>query len=186
MKHLVLGLAAFFVAISAHAQSVQPAAQQDDVQMMDEATPDQLQSELGLTPGANGEMVPEINSVLGLSSNVVVDIQVSIASQTLTIRYPGGQYSTLISSARAGYHTKTGCFMHPHLETMHYSSKYENSPMPHSMFFYGGYAIHGTYEQSHLGHPASHGCVRVSLADAANLFEIVQEFGAANTRICVQ
>jgi lipoprotein-anchoring transpeptidase ErfK/SrfK len=185
MKNLVLSFVALFVVATAHAQSATPAAEaQDGVQMMDESTPDELQNILGLVPGMNGEMVPE--KTTGLRSNVVVDIRVSLASQRLTVRYPGGGYTTLISSGREGHATKTGCFMHPHLELMHYSSKYENAPMPHSMFYYGGFAVHGTYDEAHLGRPASHGCVRVSLNDAADLYSIVQQFGAQNTRICVQ
>ncbi len=38
------------------------------------------------------------------------------------------------------------------------------APMPNCMFFYKGYAIHGSYDVPH-GH-ASHGCIRVK-ADAA-------------------
>lgn len=39
--------------------------------------------------------------------------------------------------------------------------------MPHSIFFHGGYAIHGSYEINRLGGPASHGCIRLHPANAA-------------------
>ncbi|MGC9334321.1 MAG: LysM peptidoglycan-binding domain-containing protein [Anaerolineae bacterium] len=39
--------------------------------------------------------------------------------------------------------------------------------VPHSMFFYKGYAIHGTYWHNNFGRPMSHGCVNLTRADAA-------------------
>ena len=38
------------------------------------------------------------------------------------------------------------------------------------MFFYRGYAIHGTYWHDSFGHPMSHGCVNLTEADAAWLY----------------
>jgi lipoprotein-anchoring transpeptidase ErfK/SrfK len=67
-----------------------------------------------------------------------------------------------------------------------FSKKYYNSPMPHSIFFYGGFAIHGTYEISRLGGPASHGCVRLDPANAATLFGLVEREGMARTTIVIR
>jgi lipoprotein-anchoring transpeptidase ErfK/SrfK len=53
---------------------------------------------------------------------------------------------------------------------MWYSRKYDMSPMPYSLFFRGGYAIHGTGSTRQLGRPASHGCVRLPLKFAERLF----------------
>ena len=61
---------------------------------------------------------------------------------------------------------------------MHYSRKYHHSPMPHSIFFKGGYAIHGTYATGSLGAPASHGCIRLSPDHAAQLYQMVEAEGA--------
>src|SRR5580693_2527138 len=66
-----------------------------------------------------------------------------------------------------------------------FSKKYYNSPMPHSIFFHGGFAIHGSYEISRLGGPASHGCVRLHPSNAATLYALVQKEGAGNTRIVI-
>jgi lipoprotein-anchoring transpeptidase ErfK/SrfK len=66
-----------------------------------------------------------------------------------------------------------------------FSRKYYNSPMPHSIFFHGGYAIHGSYEIRRLGGPASHGCVRLHPVHAAALFALVQKYGSGNTRIVI-
>ena len=49
---------------------------------------------------------------------------------------------------------------------------YYNLPnVPHNMFFYKGYAIHGAYWHNNFGSPMSHGCVNQPLANAAQIFE---------------
>jgi hypothetical protein len=53
--------------------------------------------------------------------------------------------------------------------------------MPYSIFFAGGYAIHGIYSTASLGRPASHGCVRLAPGYAALLFRMVQAEGGQIT-----
>jgi hypothetical protein len=53
--------------------------------------------------------------------------------------------------------------------------------MPHSIFFYGQYAIHGTMAVGNLGHVASHGCIRIAPENAATLFALVGREGARIT-----
>ncbi len=43
--------------------------------------------------------------------------------------------------------------------------------VPHNMFFYKGYAVHGAYWHNNFGNPMSHGCVNSPLAEVAELFE---------------
>ena len=57
--------------------------------------------------------------------------------------------------------------------------------MPWSVFFHRGYAMHGTMEVSHLGHAASHGCVRMRPDNASIVYSLVRAQGIANTRIVV-
>ncbi len=90
-----------------------------------------------------------------------------------------------VSTARRGYRTPIGTFRPKWLAKMHYSSKYNNSPMPHSIFFLGGYAIHGTNYIKRLGRPASHGCVRLHPSNARRLFSLVRNHGMKNSRIVV-
>ncbi len=71
------------------------------------------------------------------------------------------------------------------MHRMWYSRKYEMSPMPYSVFFRGGYAIHGTGYVKQLGRPASHGCVRLATSNAAQFYSLVREMGPGNTRIIV-
>jgi lipoprotein-anchoring transpeptidase ErfK/SrfK len=92
-------------------------------------------------------------------------------------------YSWPISTARRGYHTPVGTFRPQALAVWHRSTIYSGSPMPHAIFFHGGYAIHGSYETRYLGRPASHGCVRLHPAAAAELFLLVRQHGTGNTVI---
>ncbi len=116
-----------------------------------------------------------------VACEATVAITIDLSSQTMSVDSSEGSYSWPISSARAGYVTPRGHFGVESLQPMHYSRKYDNSPMPHSIFFDGGFAIHGTYETRWLGHPASHGCVRLAPANAAILYRLVQEEGASIT-----
>ena len=110
-----------------------------------------------------------------------VDIHVDLSAQRMTVEASGETYVWPVSTAREGYVTPRGTYHPTSLQLMHYSSKYENSPMPHSIFFRGGYAIHGTYETAHLGRPASHGCIRLSPGNATALYSMVKAEGATIT-----
>jgi lipoprotein-anchoring transpeptidase ErfK/SrfK len=81
--------------------------------------------------------------------------------------------------------TPVGNYKAQRLAVMWYSRKYDMSPMPHSIFFKGGYAIHGTNYVKRLGTPASHGCVRLHPDNAATLFSLVQANGMDATQIIV-
>lgn len=108
-------------------------------------------------------------------------IHINLSSQTMHVRSESGDYDWRISTARDGYRTPHGTFRPEALLRMHYSRKYHMSPMPYSIFFAGGYAIHGTYETGWLGRPVSHGCVRLAPGNAALLFQMVKAEGAQIT-----
>jgi lipoprotein-anchoring transpeptidase ErfK/SrfK len=117
-------------------------------------------------------------------ASVVVNID--RASQTMSVSVDGEpRYYWRVSTARRGYITPPGSYR-PHMMARRWFSRlYYNSPMPYSIFFHGGYAIHGTYEISRLGGPASHGCVRLDPDNAAILFELVEREGMSRTTIVV-
>jgi hypothetical protein len=103
-------------------------------------------------------------------------ITVDKSAQQLTVSVDGFQrYEWPVSTARWGYRTPNGTYRPERLERKWFSRKYDWSPMPFSIFFDGGYAIHGSYEISHLGRPASHGCIRLHPENAAVLFGLVKE-----------
>lgn len=113
-----------------------------------------------------------------------VTARIDISSQTMRVYVDGWQrYTWPVSTARKGYRTPTGEYRATRLERMWYSRKYDISPMPHSIFFKGGYAIHGTNAIKRLGSPASHGCVRLHPDNAAALFALVRQHGMRNTEI---
>src|SRR5471030_825121 len=111
-------------------------------------------------------------------------VQIDKSSQRMAVSVDGmTRYNWPVSTGRSGYGTPSGVF-HPQLMARHwFSRKYYNSPMPHSIFFYGGFAIHGTNDLARLGGPASHGCVRLHPSHAAALFALVLRNGPRNTRI---
>ena len=111
------------------------------------------------------------------------NITISKSHQLMQVDSDYGSYQWRVSTARKGYYTPTGTF-HPYsLQLMHYSKKYDNAPMPHSIFFSGGYAIHATPHTGNLGRPASHGCVRLSPSNAATLYSIVKQDTNTTIRI---
>ncbi len=110
-----------------------------------------------------------------------VRVHIDLSRQRMYVTSSSGSYSWPVSTARRGYRTPQGNFPARGLQRMHYSSKYDNAPMPHSIFFSGGYAIHGTYATGALGRPASHGCVRLSPGQASLLYGMVRREGARIT-----
>lgn len=116
----------------------------------------------------------------------IVVARVDISSQTMHVEVHGWTYGNWrVSTARAGYSTPRGAFRVQRLARVYYSKKYDNAPMPYSVFFYGGNAIHGTGHVNALGRPASHGCVRLAPENAEALFELVQEYGASRSRVII-
>jgi hypothetical protein len=113
-------------------------------------------------------------------------VTVDKSAQRLSVDVDGfNRYVWPTSTARMGYATPNGTYRPERLARTWFSRKYDWSPMPYSIFFHGGYAIHGSYEISHLGSPASHGCIRLHPENAAVLFALVQRYGMGDTRIVV-
>ncbi|HKF09342.1 MAG TPA: L,D-transpeptidase [Xanthobacteraceae bacterium] len=117
-------------------------------------------------------------------ANVVISIDKS--TQQMLVSVDGmPRYRWVLSTGRAGYGTPSGTYRPQRMERTWFSKEYYNSPMPHSIFFHGGYAIHGSYEIRRLGGPASHGCIRLHPANAATLFALVKQRSMSDTTIVV-
>lgn len=111
---------------------------------------------------------------------------VSLSSQRMQVEVDGRTaYEWKVSTARPGYVTPTGSFKPTRMHKMWYSRKYDNAPMPHSVFFHGGYAVHATDAVKRLGKPASHGCIRLHPDNAADFYALVKSVGATNTSIVI-
>lgn len=114
-------------------------------------------------------------------------VTIDISEQSMRVRVDGDTwYHWDVSTGRKGYGTPRGTFHPVRLERMWFSTRYDDAPMPHSIFFFHGYAIHGTTEIRSLGRPVSHGCVRLHPENAAELYALVRRIGRANTTIRVR
>ncbi len=110
--------------------------------------------------------------------------KINLSTQRMTVLVDGKvRHHWKISSGARGFHTPTGSYKPYYMTSMHYSKKYNNAPMPHSIFFRGGYAVHATGAVRRLGRPASHGCVRLSPGHARQFFKLVSKYRKAGTRI---
>jgi hypothetical protein len=124
--------------------------------------------------------------VLAPAASAHVLINVDKSSQQMTVSVDGApRYHFTVSTGRPGLGTPSGTFRPERMELTWFSKKYYNSPMPHSIFFHGGFAIHGSYEIGQLGGPASHGCIRLHPDNAASLYALVQLQGMDATTIVV-
>ena len=127
---------------------------------------------------------PDVPVGMGSRSGSVV-ARVSLASQTMTVSINGSKrYTWKISSGRAGYSTPRGSYRPQRLYSSYYSKKYDLAAMPYSVFFNGGYAVHGTWAVGRLGSRASHGCIRLSNGNARTFFDLARTYGR-NVKIII-
>jgi hypothetical protein len=114
-----------------------------------------------------------------------VFITIDKNAQMMTVAVDGvDRYQWPVSTGIPSYETPNGSFRTFRMEQNHFSKEFDDAPMPHSIFFTKiGHAIHGTDFASRLGTPASHGCVRLSRANASTLYELVQREGVLNTTV---
>jgi hypothetical protein len=114
-------------------------------------------------------------------------ISVDRSTQRMIVSVDGAQrWVWPVSTGRNGYATPAGSYTAFRMEEDHYSKEFDDAPMPHSIFFTKeGHAIHGTLDARHLGSAASHGCVRLSTANAAKLYALVEQQGLPNTMVVI-
>jgi L,D-transpeptidase catalytic domain len=114
-----------------------------------------------------------------------IAITVDKNAQLMTVAVDGvARYQWPVSTGNPSHETPNGSFQTFRMEEDHYSKEFDDAPMPHSIFFTkAGHAIHGTESEGRLGTPVSHGCVRLSRANAATLYALVQKDGVLNTTV---
>ncbi|HYW15900.1 MAG TPA: L,D-transpeptidase family protein [Allosphingosinicella sp.] len=108
-----------------------------------------------------------------------VEMVVSIPLQRAYV-YRGGILIavTTVSTGKPGHRTPTGKFDILEKRARHFSNLYNNAPMPFMQrLTWGGIALHAGQIP---GRPASHGCVRLPLAFARNLFGVTSKGGAVH------
>jgi hypothetical protein len=119
------------------------------------------------------------------SAQAKVSITVDKNAQQMTVAVDGVErYHWPVSTGNPSHETPNGSFRTFRMEEDHYSKEFDDAPMPHSIFFTKvGHAIHGTESEGRLGTPVSHGCVRLSRANATTLYALVQQEGVLNTTV---
>lgn len=140
MRKLAIAILAFVFSIPAHAQP---------------------SLESGSVTGAAERLKPgEFLWAPEVAPRGPVLLVVSLATQRAVIYRNGLPIGiSTVSTGRPGYRTPTGVFTILQRHVEHYSSLYDNAPMPYMQrLTWGGVALHG----GHLpGYPASHGCIRL-------------------------
>src|ERR687895_1246665 len=102
-------------------------------------------------------------------------VNISKTAQRMSVLVDGtARYHWAVSTGTKRYTTPSGVYKPQWLARKWRSRQYANAPMPHSIFFDKGHAIHGTTEVARLGKTASHGCVRLHSDNAAKLYSLVQ------------
>jgi lipoprotein-anchoring transpeptidase ErfK/SrfK len=105
-------------------------------------------------------------------------IHVDLSEQTL-VAYEGDKpvYATLISSGKEGYEPPTGLFevQQKYISTTMNATDpidgfYEVEEVPWTLYYHGGYALHGAYWHTDFGKVRSHGCTNIAPVDARWLY----------------
>jgi L,D-transpeptidase catalytic domain len=114
-----------------------------------------------------------------------IAITVDKDAQMLTVAVDGVErYRWPVSTGNPSHETPNGSFRTFRMEADHFSKEFDDAPMPHAIFFTKfGHAIHGTESEGKLGIPVSHGCVRLSRANATTLYDMVEKDGVLNTTV---
>src|SRR6266516_5205848 len=114
-----------------------------------------------------------------------IAITIDKSAQQMTVAVDGVElYHWPVSTGIPSRETPAGSFRAFRMEEYHFSKEFDDAPMPHSIFFTKiGHAIHGTESEGRLGTPASHGCVRLSRANATTLYALVEKEGVLNTTV---
>ncbi|MBN9600330.1 MAG: L,D-transpeptidase family protein [Afipia sp.] len=122
-------------------------------------------------------------SVPAAQAAIQIDVNKDLQQMTVSVdNVP--RYTWPVSSGNPSHETPNGSFRTFRMEEDHYSKEFDDAPMPHAIFFTKqGHAIHGTDSVGRLGTPVSHGCVRLSRANALTLWNLVKQEGLLNTTV---
>jgi lipoprotein-anchoring transpeptidase ErfK/SrfK len=127
---------------------------------------------------------PLVRSMLALRKTNQRWLEVNLTTQRL-IAWEGNKpmRAVIVSTGKAETPTLTGTF---EVQSKHWSARmqgddYDVPDVPYTMYYDGGYAIHGAYWHNRFGTPVSHGCVNVAVDHAEWFFK----FASIGTPIVV-
>jgi lipoprotein-anchoring transpeptidase ErfK/SrfK len=128
-----------------------------------------------------------ISMLIGPAAGAALLIEIDKSAQQMTVTLNDELlYTWPVSTGLEEYDTPSGTFTPFRMEIDHHSDEWDNAPMPYSIFFTEtGVAVHGTNQRRALGRAVSHGCVRLSVKNAATLWKLVKHEKMANTSIVV-
>lgn len=129
-------------------------------------------------------------SVLPINVSAAADIvaKVDLSKQRMQVYINGKRkYNWRVSTGKKGWRTPTGNFQ-PYKTYRNYYEKRWKANLPYLVMIHssGGIGIHGTHQSSRLGRPASHGCIRLSVGNAAKFYKLVKKHGLYNSRVTVK
>jgi lipoprotein-anchoring transpeptidase ErfK/SrfK len=111
---------------------------------------------------------------VGIPKPAPIVVTVTKSDQRMVVAVDGQlRFKWWVSTGRRGFDTPRGSYKVSWLDEHHKSKQYNDAPMPYSIFFDNGRAIHGF--AGGVGGPASHGCVRLSTGNAKTLFRLVEQ-----------
>jgi hypothetical protein len=203
-KSLVAILCAFLLSPTARAAGHNIADEQSGIEELNPFAPgtesflegfDKIyESETGLPAFPAGHEEPGAAGCYQSSCKIFVDIDKS--TQTLRL-YLDGRLTDqwLVSTGRPGFGTPDfNKRFDGRIYQRYDSSKYPGGDymglgnMPYAMFISGGIALHGTPKGNwrNLGHPASHGCIRILPDNARYLNGLLRQVGVRNSWVTVR
>jgi lipoprotein-anchoring transpeptidase ErfK/SrfK len=141
---------------------------------------------LAVAPAEAG-FLQNLRPLITGTPSVTATVSLSQQRMTLDVIDRDGTAKTYVwkvSTGKTGFETPKGSYRAKRLSIDHWSKTYE-APMPYSVFFFGGYAIHATDAVARLGQPASHGCIRLAKDNAAMFYELVDTYGKWKTKIVI-
>lgn len=136
-------------------------------------------------PESNSAAAPPDSNTASPQAGSQILINIDKSLQEMTVFVDGiEKYTWPVSTGKRGYSTPSGTYSATSMNEIWYSKEWDNAPMPHAIFYMkDGHAIHGSLEVKNLGKPASHGCVRISPANAKILYALVKENGMEKTQV---
>lgn len=142
---------------------------------------DNQSSDLAIAEIPNSENLPEGPS--STSSNTSIAEPGDIAqrrieidlSEQLLMAWEGSTkiLETKVSTGRPEFPTVNGIYrVQRKLDSTRMRGPgYDTPDVPWTMYFFRGYAIHGTYWHNDFGVPISHGCINMPVPDAKRLYD---------------
>lgn len=111
--------------------------------------------------------------------------KVDLSSQRMNVYVNGKKkYSWSVATGKRGWRTPTGSYTPITTYRARYVKRWRMT-LPYAVVLKStGIAIHGS--NGPMGRPRSHGCVRLSVPNAAKFYSLVNKYGKWGTKVTIQ